>query len=30
MNLTGPQIKTILAAYLGCTLDAFDFSSSPS
>jgi len=25
MNLTGQQIKTILAAYLGWTLDAFDF-----
>ena len=25
MNLTGPQIRTILAAYLGWTLDAFDF-----
>jgi SHS family lactate transporter-like MFS transporter len=25
MNLTGQQIRTILAAYLGWTLDAFDF-----
>jgi SHS family lactate transporter-like MFS transporter len=25
MNLTGPQIRTIFAAYLGWTLDAFDF-----
>lgn len=25
MNLTGRQIRTILAAYLGWTLDAFDF-----
>ena len=25
MNLTGQQIKTIVAAYLGWTLDAFDF-----
>ena len=25
MNLTGRQIRTIVAAYLGWTLDAFDF-----
>ncbi|RBP16567.1 SHS family lactate transporter-like MFS transporter [Roseiarcus fermentans] len=25
MTLTGPQIRTIVAAYLGWTLDAFDF-----
>ena len=25
MNLTGPQVRTIFAAYLGWTLDAFDF-----
>ncbi len=25
MNLTGEQKRTILAAYLGWTLDAFDF-----